>query len=229
MIASGYKPQKVSKQISEVAKIPRKIARQPRVKMDFKVTSFLTEFNPLLPELNKLITNRFPLLYSDDPKMKTVFLEKSVKVTLKETLSPSSFPSTENLIFGSISKCNKRCDICTNFMVFDTTFKCTATGKYYNVKRTLSCNSVNVVYLITCQCCKLQDVGSAISFKKRFCIHKSDMNTGKKRCVAAKHFLICCTSEGKFDNLKIQLIESMNVRDILLEPKLWQREKYWPA
>ena len=184
MIASGYKPQKVSKQFSEVAKIPRKIARQPRVKMDFKVTSFLTEFNPLLPELNKLITNRFPLLYSD-PKMKTVFLEKSIKVTLKETLSPSSFPSTENLIFVSISNCNKRCDICTNFMVFDTTFKCTATGKYYNVKITLSCNSVNVVYLITCQCCKLQDVGSAITFKKRFCIHKSDMNTGKKK--------MCCS------------------------------------
>ena len=41
-------------------------------------------------------------------------------------------------------------------------------GKYYNVKGTLSCNSVNVVYLITCQCCKLKDIGSAITFKKDF-------------------------------------------------------------
>ena len=65
-------------------------------------------------------------------------------------------------------------------MVFDTTFKCTATGNYYKAKGTLSCNSVNVVYLITCQCCKLQYVGSAITFKERFHRHKSDINTGKK-------------------------------------------------
>ena len=106
-------------------------------------------------------------------------------------------------------------------MVFDTTFRCTATGKYYKVKETLSCNSVNVVYLITCQCCKLQYAGSAITFKERFCIHKSDINTGQKRCDAAKHFLECYTSEGEIDNLKIQLIESVNVPNILLERKLW--------
>ena len=67
-------------------------------------------------------------------------------------------------------------------MVFDTTFKCTATGKYYKVKGTLFCNSVNVVYLIICQCCKLQYVGSAITFKERLRIRKSVINTGKKRC-----------------------------------------------
>ena len=29
--------------------------------------------------------------------------------------------------------------------------------------------------------------------------------------------------------MKIQLIKSVNVPDILLEQKLWQREKYWQA
>ena len=81
-------------------------------------------------------------------------------------------------------------------MVFDNTFKYTATGKYYNV-----------VYLITCQCCKLEYAGSSITFKERFRIHKSDINTGKKRCGAAKHFLGYCTSGGKY-NLKITLISS---------------------
>ena len=64
------------KQFSDVAKIFREIARKARVKMDFKVTSFLTDSNPLLPDLNKLIRTRLPLLYSD-PKMKMVFPEKS--------------------------------------------------------------------------------------------------------------------------------------------------------
>ena len=72
-------------------------------------------------------------------------------------------------------------------MVFSNTFKRTATGKYYKVKGTLSCNSVNVVYLITCQCCKLQYAGSDITFKERFRVNKSDINTGKKRCGAAIH------------------------------------------
>ena len=44
--------------------------------MDFKVTSFLTEFDPLLPDLNKLIRNRLPLSYSG-PKMKMFFFQKS--------------------------------------------------------------------------------------------------------------------------------------------------------
>ena len=88
-------------------------------------------------------------------------------------------------------------------MVFGKTLKCKATGKYYKVKGTLSYNNVIVVYLITCQCCKLQYVRSAINFKERFHIHKSGINTGKKRCGAAKHFLECCTNEGKLNNLKI--------------------------
>ena len=74
---------------------------------------------------------------------------------------------------------------------------------------------------------KLKYVGSAIPFKERFRIHKSDINTGKKRCGAAKHFLGYCISEGKFDNLKIQLIESANGPYNLLAQKSWQREKYW--
>ena len=49
------------------------------------------------------------------------------------------------------------------------------------------------------------------------------------RCGTAKHILECCTSEGKFDELRIQLIESVNVPDISLEQELWQREKYWQA
>ena len=116
LIARGYKSQKGSKQFSDIVKISRQIVRKPRVKMNFKVTSFVTEFNLLLKDLNRLIRNRLPLLYSDT-KMKMLFPEKSIRATykkgknLKEILSPSSFRSTKNLIVGSISNCNKRCYI----------------------------------------------------------------------------------------------------------------------
>ena len=93
------------------------------------------------------------------------------------------------------------------------------------IHETLSCNSITVVYVITWQHCKLHYAGSVMTFKERFRIHKSDVNKGKKSCGAAKDFLECCTSDGTCDNLKIQLMESVNLPDNLLEQKLWQRQK----
>ena len=45
LIQRGYKPHKVSKQFSDDAKISKETAWQPRVRIKFKVTSLLTEFN----------------------------------------------------------------------------------------------------------------------------------------------------------------------------------------
>ena len=64
LIGRGYKSHNMSKQFSELAKMSRETALQVRVKIDFKVTLFLTEFNPVLPDLNKLIKNRLPLLFN---------------------------------------------------------------------------------------------------------------------------------------------------------------------
>ena len=44
---------------------------------------------------------------------------------------------------------------------------------------------MNVIYLISCTNYNEQYVGSAIDFKKRSSIHKSDINTKKDRCGVA--------------------------------------------
>ena len=41
----------------------------------------------------------------------------------------------------------------------------------------LTCNTPNVVYLISCSNCYDQYVGSSLDFKSRFRIHKSDIKT----------------------------------------------------
>ena len=46
-MARDYKPQMVKKQFSDVAKISREKTWQPKVKMNFKGISFLTEFTRL--------------------------------------------------------------------------------------------------------------------------------------------------------------------------------------
>ena len=91
--------------------------------------------------------------------------------------------------------------------------------------------NVNVIYLISCKCCGNQYIDSAISFKERFRIHKSDINTGKVRCGVANHLLNVCHSEGnKFEYLQIQLIEQVSVSNSKnIDKMLCEREKYWQA
>ena len=66
------------------------------------------------------------------------------------------------------------------FLITDSKFKCTVTGKTYLIKGNLPCDSCNVIYLIICSNCKEQHIKSAILFKKRFRIHKSDIKTDIK-------------------------------------------------
>ena len=148
------------------------------------------------------------------------------KTNLKEILSPFLFPPKPKQIKNYITSCNK-CDICKNFFVSDTKFKCKVTGRVYNIRGKLTCNSPNVVSLISFFKSDDQYVGSALDFKSRFRIHKSDIKTKKDRCGTARHFNIKCTdSSNPHKFLKIQIIESVQC-DYNLEGKLWKRERYW--
>ena len=114
-------------------------------------------------------------------------------------------------------------------MVFDRNLKCTVTVKVYYIKGEMNCESTNIIYLITCMKCLEQYVGSAIKFKSRFRIHKSDIKTEKDRCGTARHFNNkCYDSSNPFVYLRVQLIEKVycyyddcNIEDILRD-----REKY---
>ena len=116
--------------------------------------------------------------------MKKIFPPNTIKTlyrrekNLKEILSPSLFPSKAKQIENSITSCNK-CDICKNFLVSDTKFKCKVTGRVYNIRGKFTCNIPDVVYLISRSYCYDQYIGSALDFKNRFRIHKSDFKTRK--------------------------------------------------
>ena len=71
------------------------------------------------------------------------------------------------------------------------------------------------------------NIRSAIGFKTRFRIHKSDIKTKKDRCGTARHFNTKCSGiQNSHRFFQVQLIESV-VSDLYLENKLWEREKYW--
>ena len=149
---------------------------------------------------------------------------------MKELIAPSIYPKKTNTRTSSITNCNN-CDICKNCMIFDNTFTCTATGKSYFIRGQLNCESINVIYLITCSKCLEQYVGSAVKFKSRFRIHKSDIKTKKERCGSARHFNSKCYHDiNPFQYLKVQLIEQVHSNDLEnIEDILWDREKYWQS
>ena len=127
--------------------------------------------------------------------MLQIFVENTVNVTyrgnknLKGLISPSLFPRTIKENNCSIEKRNRRCDICNNFLVLSTEFTCHATKRKYKIRGFLTCNTKNIIYLIASKCCGKQYIGSVTNFKKRFRIHRSDIDTGRIRCGVASHLL----------------------------------------
>ena len=105
------------------------------------------------------------------------------------------------------------------------------TDKTYFIKSDLSCNSKNVIYLITCDKCKDEYIGSAEDFKLRFRVHKSDIKTKKERCGTSRHFNEkCLCSTSPFGYVKVQIIEQIYSEDPSnIEEVLWYRERYWQS
>ena len=95
----------------------------------------------------------------------------------------------------------------------------------------MSCDSGNVIYLITCSNCREQYVGSVINFKQRFTIRKSDIKANKDRRGTARHFNNkYCSPNNKYAYLKIQIIEQVfDNNQFSIEDLLWEREKYLQA
>ena len=146
-------------------------------------------------------------------------------------VAPSLYPKPSIKSNRTIVNCNKF-DICKNFLIADSKFRSTVTGKTYVIKGNLSGDSCNVIYLITCSDCREQYVGSAVNFKHRFRICKSDINTNKDHCGTARHFNNkCCSPNNKHGYLKVQIIEQVltNNNQFGTGNLLWEREKYWQA
>ena len=145
-------------------------------------------------------------------------------------ITRSLYPKPSTKSNRTIVNCNKW-DICKNFLITDNKFRYTATGNVSFIKGNLSCDSCNVVYLIACSNCTEQYVGSAINFKQRFRIRKSDIKTNKDCCGTARHFNSkCCSPNNILAYLKVQIIEQVfNNNQYSIEDLSREQEKYRQA
>ena len=122
LVARDYKPSKVKKQFSDVRKMSRGEARRPKNNNNFSASyNLITKYNPLLPNITTIIKKHLPVLHSSH-KILQIFPENTFNFTsrrnknLKELISPSLFPRTIKENNCSIEKCNRRCNICKNFL-----------------------------------------------------------------------------------------------------------------
>jgi len=119
---------------------------------------------------------------------------------------------------------NRKCDLCKNYLDSRKKFTSFATNRSYFIKENVSCKSKNIIYLVSCNKCKVQYVGSTSNeFKVRFRNHKSAMLTNKSTCEVATHFNSIPHQLSDFRFLCIKKINSLdNIEDIVLN-----REAYW--
>ena len=78
--------------------------------------------------------------------------------TLRDKLVPSKLKLTER---GNFPGGRGNCEIC-NVLKPGKEFKSIVTGEIYKMNFYFDCNSLSVVYLITCKMCKKQYTGSTV-------------------------------------------------------------------
>lgn len=140
---------------------------------------------------------------------------------LRKLLIRSKFnnnPTSKILYFNKHCK-NKKCTAC-NYIVNNSEFCSTITNKIYQIKSNLNCKSTNIIYLITCDHCKLQYVGqTSRTLADRINNHLSCIRT-KKNTTISLHFNL--PDHNYKHHFKIIAIETTN------KPQdLRQRERYW--
>ena len=153
----------------------------------------------MLPNIKTIFKKYLPVLHKNQ-EMIRIFPENTIKEkkNLKELISPFLPPKIIKENNCSIEKCSRRCDVFKIFLVVSK----------YQIRGTLTSKTKNIIYLITCKCCRKQYIASATDFKERFRIHKSDISTGKVRFGIASHLLnVCKSAICKTEYLQVQLIE----------------------
>ena len=197
-----YHPELVYRQFQKVEMTSRHNARKKNTKRkDVSKVKFITTFNPALSSIEGLARKHIDYVHLDEvlkkalPNHKFSVIYKRNKY-LNEMVASSLYSKPSIKSNHSIVSCNK-CDICKNFLITDKKFRCTVRGKTYFIKGNLSCLGCNGIYLITYSNCREQYVWSAINFKQKFRIHKSDIKTNKDRCGTARHFNNKCFSPNK--------------------------------
>lgn len=202
-IERGYPLPLIINGIDRAKSIPKESLRQAKPKTPCNTLPFVFTHNPRNPNMTPIIKSTLDILKTDK-RMKKV-LTAATYVTsrrqppnLSSMLTRARFTMTSNTPTGSSSKCGDlRCRTCP-FIQEGETINITSTGRDFRIKTHMNCKSQNVLYIITCQGCKLQYVGMTNDrLIARIRVHKQQINDPNYTVLGvSKHIAEC--SSGKF-------------------------------
>ena len=179
----------------------------------------------------RFIALRYPTLQNEVVRAKlTPSDEQFVDlVTMLESISPAQHteaaklpkihPNTTN-----ISPCHHpRCSTCSTHLIYQPTFQSTRTRKSYRIRHSFTCQSKNLIYLITCTKCQKQYVGlTTQQLNVRINHHRSNILTKKQICIC-KHFN---QPDHSLSHLSVQPIDCPNTDKNTFQ-ELQTLERYW--
>ena len=221
----GYKKRTIDRAFEATSNMERGELLHYREKKKNSRVPFVATYHPDAPYIEGIIAKHWSLI-EDSEELKRVFTQRPIVAyrrpqNLRDLLVRARVDTEPKQPPGT-SKCQTRtCQICRGLMPITTTFTGTVSGTRHPIKQPLSCNSVNVIYLITCQKCGIQYIGETEDFRKRTNNHKSFIRNQPESNSVSRHF----NSEGHtIRDLQIMPIESNRgwTRDVRLK-----RERYW--
>ena len=141
---------------------------------------------------------------------------------LRSLLMPSVLPSSLSDSPGCYPCNSTRCVMCADHLVEATTVTSHHSGKTFQLRNRLSCNSTNIIYLLYCNKCKnTQYIGETKNaLKTRFYLHRSHIkkNTGT---LVTKHFN---QTNHSIKNMKCIAIEQVHGQGVAAR---LDRERAW--
>jgi hypothetical protein len=245
LLTSGYNEVEINNSFAPLINVNRKhllVDNKDRHKKKTKETRrkhrFITNYEPVFTNIKKVLFKHQHILMSSHI-LKKVFprgakdfqiVEKRGAPNIKEYLASSrvniSIHEEENA--GSYP-CNKNCIYCP--LLRNTQgkeFKSLKTGKSYKIRQHITCDSNDIVYLITCNRHIIQGIGYTSNIKSRISNYKNHHNHKVRTCGITEHYL---DSDHDFDNdFEFQpIMKLMNTTFTWHEKacKLEEFELYW--
>ena len=138
--------------------------------------------------------------------------------TLRDKLVRSKIRENDEEERGNFPCGHSNCEIC-KILEPGKEFKSTVTGEVFKMNFHFDCNSICVVYLLTCRICKKQYTGSTITrFRERFNQYKSNLKLygeGRrdfKQKKLLEHFY-SHDHHGTHNDMIVQIIDFCDLND----------------
>ena len=171
LVARGHNATRVHSEFQKIIRMPRSATRQKRQTKNVSKTMFITTYNPNAPDIKSIISRNMHILQSDNitsklfPSISTVF--KSGKNLRECILRADPLNIRESLYehSGGSTHCGKSCNLCDS-LTHDPKFTSFATKRVFTTRKAITCKTECVIYLLHCQNCKHQGVGSTSGIKK---------------------------------------------------------------